>query len=183
MGTDNTKRFTGDINQPVGPDAAFRLNLMGTDANVANRDGAENRRFGFAPSLALGLGTPTRVNLDYYHITERDTPDYGLPWLDIKRSANQANVGFPAAVSQNNFYGFERGNHINTDADIGTVAIEHELTDSIKLRDQLRYAYYTRERAGDRAPGARDPAGRRVARDLAGDPQRDHDEVFRELPG
>jgi catecholate siderophore receptor len=144
LGSDNTRRFTGDVNQAVGPNAALRFNLMGTDSGVADRDVTENRRFGFAPSLALGLGTPTRVNLSYYHISERDVPDYGVPWLDISRGPNQANVGFPAPVARNSYYGFANGNFLDTDADIGTVKVEHDFSDSITVRDQLRYAYYTR---------------------------------------
>jgi catecholate siderophore receptor len=152
LGSDNTKRFTGDVNQTLGAPgsgAAFRLNLMGTDANVADRDVAENRRFGFAPSLAFGLGTPTRVNLGYYHVSERDVPDYGVPWLDIRRGPTEANVGFPAPVPRNSYYGFapgnaQSGNFLNTDADIGTVKVEHDVDDSITVRDQLRYAWYTR---------------------------------------
>src|SRR3984885_4701476 len=66
FGTDITRRFAADINQPLnnlgrganfGHGAAVRLNLMADDANVADRDVTENRRFGVAPSLALGLGT------------------------------------------------------------------------------------------------------------------------------
>src|SRR6201996_2314420 len=56
FGTDLTRRFTADINQPLeslGHGAAVRLNLMGNEANVAERDVTENRRFGLAPSLAL----------------------------------------------------------------------------------------------------------------------------------
>jgi catecholate siderophore receptor len=33
--------------------------MMGDMGNVAGRDIAENRRFGVAPSLSFGLGTPT----------------------------------------------------------------------------------------------------------------------------
>ena len=59
-GTDGTRRATADINTPVKPfgkGAAFRLNLMGTEGGVAGRDVAHNRRYGIAPSLALGLDT------------------------------------------------------------------------------------------------------------------------------
>ena len=62
VGSDETRRLTADINTPVnwlGKGAAFRLNVMGDENNVAERDVAENRRFGIAPSLSLGLGTPT----------------------------------------------------------------------------------------------------------------------------
>ena len=163
LGTDDTKRVTGDVNQPLGAlgsGTAFRLNVMGHDSGVADRDVAENRRFGFAPSLAFGIGTPTRLNLSYYHISERDIPDYGVPWLDIKGTSNQANVGFPAAVPRHDYYGFQNGNFLDTDADIGTIKLEHDLSDAVTLRDQLRYAYYTRnvrvtepQVAGILAPG------------------------------
>ncbi len=60
FGSDLTRRIALDINEPLpqlGSGAAFRLNLMANDNNVAERDDAEYRRYGFAPSLALGLGT------------------------------------------------------------------------------------------------------------------------------
>ena len=76
--------MTLDIDQPLpslGKATAFRLNLMGDEGNVAGRDVAENRRFGIAPSLALGLGTATRWTFSYFHQNADDNPDYGIPWL------------------------------------------------------------------------------------------------------
>ncbi len=64
FGTDITRRFAADINEPLknlGQGAAVRLNLMAHEANVAERDVTENRRFGVSPSLALGLGTANRL--------------------------------------------------------------------------------------------------------------------------
>ena len=40
----------------------------------------ENRRFGVAPSLSLGMGTSNRLNARYFHFAENDIPDYGIPW-------------------------------------------------------------------------------------------------------
>ena len=54
---------------------------MGHEDKVADRDVAEYRRFGVAPSLALGFGTSTRVTFAYFHQTADDIPDYGIPWL------------------------------------------------------------------------------------------------------
>src|SRR3984957_17788181 len=56
FGTDITRRFAADINQPLdqfGHGAAVRLNLMAHEANVAERDVTETRRFGVAPSFSL----------------------------------------------------------------------------------------------------------------------------------
>jgi catecholate siderophore receptor len=136
-GSDATGRLTTDINQPLpqlGEGAAVRLNLMGNDSMVAGRDVGEYRRYGFAPSLALGLGTPTRLTLSYFHQTEDDTPDYGIPWF----------AGSPAPVPRQNFYGF-KSDYLNTNADILTAKFEHDFDDSLQVRTQLRYADYTRD--------------------------------------
>ena len=138
LGTDQTKRITADIDRPLpslGAGTAFRLNLMGHDSKFAGRDIAENRRFGIAPSLAFGLGTPTRFTLSYLHEGADDTPDYGIPWL----------FNGPAPVERRNYYGFEHGNYLKTNVDMGTAKFEHDISSKISLRNQVRYAHYHRD--------------------------------------
>jgi len=134
FGSDATRRFTADINEPLGKETAFRLNLMGVDQGIAGRDIAQNRRFGVAPSLAFGLGTNTRLTLSYLHEQADDTPDYGIPWL----------FNGPAPVERSNYYGFEHGNYLRTNVDILTAKAEHDFSPSIKLRNQARYGHYRR---------------------------------------
>ena len=136
FGTDGTKRITVDVNRAIEgmPGAAIRLNVMGNLNGTAGRGDAENRRFGFAPEIAFGLGTPTRVTLDYYHLQADDTPDYGIPWLN----------GAPAPVSHNNFYGYPNNDYFRTNVDIGTAKIEHDFSDNITVSNQLRYGSYQR---------------------------------------
>jgi len=137
LGTDLTRRGTLDLNEPlpeVSSNAAFRLNIMGTDAQVAQRNEAENRRFGVAPTVAFGLGTPTRLTVSYFHQSEADTPDYGVPWL----------LNTPAPVPREDYYGF-RDDYLNTGADLGTIKLEHDFSDDLTLRDQARFANYTRD--------------------------------------
>ncbi len=153
FGTDDTKRATVDVNQPLpalGSGTAVRLNAMGHESQVADRDVGEYRRFGVAPSLALGLGTPTRLTLSYFHQSEDNIPDYGIPFL----------FGRPAPVARNNYYGFTDGNYLRTDADIGTVRLEHDLSDAVTIRNQFRYAEYSRRARITEAqiPGAVTPA-------------------------
>jgi len=138
LGTDLTRRLALDVNVPVpalGKSAAFRLNLMGDEGNVAERDVAENRRFGIAPSLAWGLGTDTRFTLSYFHQNGDDIPDYGIPWL----------FNGAAPVNRTNYYGFKDGNYLRTYDDIGTAKAEHDVNKHITVRDQLRYANYVRD--------------------------------------
>lgn len=136
-GSDLTRRVALDLNEPLpqlGPGAAFRLNLMGDDNKVADRDVAEYRRYGFVPSLAFGIGTPTRVLLSYFHQSEDDTPDYGIPWL----------FAGPAPVARNNYYGFEDANFLRTNDDILTARVDHDLSQHVTLRNVLRYYHEAR---------------------------------------
>jgi catecholate siderophore receptor len=137
FGTDETKRITADINQPLpdlGEGVAARLNVMGHESMQAGRAIGENQRYGVAPSLAFGMGTPTRLTLSYFHQTQDDTPDYGIPWF----------AGRPAPVPRNNYYGF-RSDYLHTDADIVTARLEHDFSDAIRVSSQLRYADYRRD--------------------------------------
>ena len=136
VGTDLTRRATADIDQPLvglGQGAAFRVDLMGDQGDVAERDGTKVSRYGFAPSVALGLGTGTRAIFSYFHQSANDVPDYGFPWY----------FGRPAPVPRQNFYGFS-DDYLDTSADIGTITVEHDFAPNLTLRDQLRDADYTR---------------------------------------
>jgi len=149
FGSDLTRRLTVDVDQPLpqlGEGAAMRINLMANDNHVAARDNARNSRFGIAPSLALGLGTPTRAYFTYLHQQEYDVPDYGLPWVyrGIAGSAPQIARPAPLPLTQSNYYGFENGNYLRTNVDMPTFKIEHDVNNAITVSDQVRYAHYTR---------------------------------------
>ncbi len=138
FGTDLTRRFVTDINQPFGNPAhgdAVRLNLMAHESNVAERDVTENRRFGVAPSLALGMGTANRLTAGYFHFAENDIPDYGIPWY-----FNRA-----APVPRHNYYGFRDGNYLRTDVDMVTLKLEHDVSDWAILRNRIRFANNQRD--------------------------------------
>ncbi len=135
-GTDETRRATLDVNEPLtalGEGAAFRLNAMGHEANVTDRDVVETSRYGVAPSLALGLGTPTRLTIAYFHQYNDDIPDYGLPYFGST----------PAPVPRNNFYGF-KSDYMRTRTDVATLKLEHDFSENFTLENQARYASYAR---------------------------------------
>ena len=135
-GTNDAKRATVDVNIPIeglGAPAAVRINAMGNDNGVAGRDVVNYQRYGFAPSLALGLGTDTRYTLSWMHQSESDVPDYGIPWY----------FGNPAPVARNNFYGYN-SDYLKNDNDIVTGKVEHDLNSNVTLRAQARWANYDR---------------------------------------
>ena len=138
FGTDLTRRITADVNTPI-EDAwgggAFRLNVMGQEGGVAGRDGAEIRRFGLAPSISIGMDTNTRATLSYVHLSEDDTPDYGLPWL--------FNGLGPA--DRHSYFGFRDENYLKTNDDILTLKAEHEFSPALNLHTIARAANYPRQ--------------------------------------
>jgi catecholate siderophore receptor len=133
-GTENTYRVVGDIERRVTDTVAARAVAMVHHNEVAERDVGESFRWGVAPSLALGLGTPTRLTASYLHQSEDNVPDYGLPWY----------FGRPAPVERNTFYGHD-SDWLETDVDVATVRIEHDFSDAVTIRDQLRYGRYGRD--------------------------------------
>ncbi len=138
IGTDLTRRVTADINEPM-PDvaggSAFRVNLLAHEAGVAGRPFAENRRFGMAPSVTFGLNSPTRYTVSYFHFSENDTPDYGLPWLYNK----------PAPANRHAYYGFPDNNFLKTNDDILTGRVDHTFNDKASLHSISRWANYPRD--------------------------------------
>ena len=109
---------------------------MGNEGGVAGRPVVNNRRYGVAPSLSFGLGTPTRLIISGLNQQADDIPDYGIPWL----------FNSPAPVSRHNYYGFDNGgNYLRTRDNIATVRFEHDFGSHFTLRNQSRYARYDRD--------------------------------------
>jgi len=137
FGTDYTRRGTIDVNRVIpelGANTAFRLNLMAHAQTVAERNVGKQERFGIAPSLAFGIGTPTRLTISYFNQTSNDVPDYGLPWFGT----------VVAPVERQKFYGYT-SDWLNTSANVGTVRFEHDFNPNVTVRSTTRYAHYTRD--------------------------------------
>jgi catecholate siderophore receptor len=125
-------RATGDFNWVIDDSAAARITLMDEHSGVVERNVVENRRAGIAPTLAFGIGTPTRVTLSYLHQEENNIPDYGIPFID----------GAPAPVNRANYYGLANYDRTRTAVDIATLRVEHDFSDDLKISNALRYGSY-----------------------------------------
>ena len=139
FGTDMTRRITADLNKPIADvvgGTAVRANVMAQEGGVAGRDYAEIRRFGIAPSVSVGLNTNTRATLSYVHLTENDTPDYGLPWFFNKPAQGPI---------RHNYYGFPDQNNLKTNDDILTLKADHEFSPNVNLHTIARAANYPRQ--------------------------------------
>ncbi|MGJ7549395.1 TonB-dependent receptor [Pseudomonas alloputida] len=142
-GSDQTQRYTFDGNYQFSDTVAGRLNLMTHESNVAGRDKVNYDRWGIAPSLAFGLGTATRVNLDYYHLESDDLPDSGIPYTIPTGGSAARTSAHPSKPNDggdsDNFYGLTDRDFRKSRVDIATFAIEHDLTDALTIKNTFRH--------------------------------------------
>jgi catecholate siderophore receptor len=144
-GSSSHKRGTLDINQPFTDSAAFRFNAMWTDADTPGRDQVKSERWGIAPSLALGLGTPTRVTLSYSHLAQDNVPDYGIPWVPGTNVPLREYADQPPPVDFGNFYGLVERDYEDTLTDTATATGERDFNGAMTLRSILRYGRTKRD--------------------------------------
>jgi catecholate siderophore receptor len=154
FGSADFKRGSVDWNKSLssanGIGAAFRLNAVVEDAGVAGRDFVKNKREAIAPSIALGLNSPTRIFLDYLHVKQNNIPDGGVPTVGLpgytnpdataitRGLARRTYLNYAQRVDSSNFYGTS-SDFDNVTADMFTARIEHDLTPDITIRNTTRY--------------------------------------------
>jgi catecholate siderophore receptor len=148
-GTDAYRRGTFDVNQPLGEASkgiAFRVNGMWTENDVPGRNVVENGSWGLAPSLAVGLGSPTTVMVKSQHLRQDNVPDYGLPWGTYPGFPTGAFNATPP-VDQSNFYGLRDYDFEEIDSDAVTVDALHRFAGGLVARNVTRYVNTSRDSA------------------------------------
>ena len=151
VGQPDYVRGTVDVNVGgetlgVGAGTALRVNAMYHNVDTPGRDHVKTERFGIAPSVAVGLGTSTRAILSYYRLQADNVPDYGIPFVPAANSALPSEFdNKPAPVDYDNFYGLTKRDYEDTVANLATFALEHDISDSIRIANTTRYGYSTRD--------------------------------------
>jgi catecholate siderophore receptor len=138
-------RTTLDLNQSLDSKlkgAAVRVNALWQDGGVAGRDYTEKNTWGIAPSLALGLGTPTRLTLGYQHNEQDDRPDYGAMAGTLSDTATAVRPS--QSIDRSRFYGllndFDR-----VKVDVATARLEHDLSPTVRVSNHTRFSNTDRE--------------------------------------
>jgi catecholate siderophore receptor len=131
-GTDGYGRLTLDSNNEIGDSAAFRINAMAHQNDAPGRDVETFERWGIAPSIVFGLGTDLRVSVSYFHQTDNNIPQYGLPYFSA--------YGGPLPGTQReNYYGYSNVDSQDVGVDMLTGVIEYDLSDTTTLRSLARF--------------------------------------------
>ncbi|SHJ83131.1 catecholate siderophore receptor [Roseomonas rosea] len=138
-------RFTADINQRISETIAMRLNVMGQSSSLVDRDDQDTRRWGVAPSIAFGLGTPTTFSVEYLHFEDRRTIDGGMPIIYSGLGA----IGRPASeygVNRSNWYGIQNDRD-ETVVDRLTARFSHRFGNWLTVTNDTRLMRVDRDTA------------------------------------
>lgn len=152
VGTDDYKRITGDVNYVLGENVAVRVAGMWHDQDVAGRDAIFQKRWGIAPSIAIGIEGPTKLTLSYYHLDTDELPDSGIPFLYTIANAplgttyNEPALGNITTISgqtgfvdRDTFYGLKARDFRDSKTDQLTLRFDHDFGNGIKFRNTSRY--------------------------------------------
>jgi len=147
LGTDEHLRTTVDMNQYFDNGVAVRLNAMGLTENVPGRDGPENKRWGVAPSITLGMDSPTRVTLAWYHLKTNDIPDGGIPYEVASGTLTSGTHSLRPTTGgdRNNWYGLTQRDDRDEETDQLTGIIEHDINSNTSIKNTLRYSKSTQD--------------------------------------
>src|SRR4051812_9703467 len=148
------RRVAVDVNQPLSLRAAdgwlarsaVRLNAVVQDSGVPGRDEVALNTKALAPSIAIGIGTRTRVAAGGQVVRQNNLPDYGIPgaaWLD--EPLTPTTVRAPRPVDQSNYYGSPTVDYDHGSQRSITGRVERDLTSTMTLRNQARYNRSHRE--------------------------------------
>ena len=153
-GNADFRRVTGDLNLKVTDTVAFRIEGLYHDQNFAGRDAIYANRWGVAPSVTIGLGTPTRLTASYYYLESHELPDSGIPYLyTIGNHPGTGEVvttpalgtittigGQTGYVDRSTYYGLRNRDFRDSTTDQATIRIEHDFG-GITLRNTARYTH------------------------------------------
>ncbi|MFC0409895.1 TonB-dependent receptor [Roseomonas elaeocarpi] len=135
-------RATADVNVQVGETSAVRLNAMGQSSHTVDRDGQDQRRWGFAPSVAWGLGTDTVATLEYLHYEYDQATESGVPVVTPFNG-----VGRPATeygVSRKSYYG-NLSDRDEVTVNRLTARLSHRVNDWLTLSNDFRTSWVDRD--------------------------------------
>ncbi len=133
-GTDDYWRATADINHRLSDLIAVRLNAMWHRNDVPGRDVERFRRWGVAPAITFGIGSPTSLTLAYVHQHDDNTPIYGVPYF-----LNQLNDGPLPGADDSAYYGYRNLDEQLIDVDRLTATFRHDFSDHVSVRNLTRW--------------------------------------------
>jgi catecholate siderophore receptor len=134
IGTDRYYRGAIDSNVRVSELIAVRLNGVYHHNDVPGRDVEKYERWGVAPSITIGVDSPTSLTLAYVHQRDDNTPLYGLPYFN-----NALVGGLLPGTDRSDYYGYSNLDRQQVTIDRLTATFRHEFSDAVSVRNLTRW--------------------------------------------
>jgi len=135
IGTADYYRGTIDANVRINDLIAVRLNAMGHKNDIPGRDVEKNERWGIAPSLTIGIDSPTRLTVQYFHQEDNNIPQYGVPYF--KTATNPS--GELPGVARGSYYGYRNVDRQDIRVSQASGIFEHDFSDTVSIRNLARW--------------------------------------------
>ncbi|CAN5473018.1 TonB-dependent siderophore receptor [soil metagenome] len=131
-GSYRNRRVTGDLDQPLGDRAAFRINGVYENSDSFRRFvGLE--RAGINPTVTFWPDEKTSVRIGYEFFRDRRTADRGMTSFQ----------GKPVDLPISTYYGDPNNGYVRADVNNLTASVER-LFGGLVFRDHFSYGYYDR---------------------------------------
>ncbi|HEX9327252.1 MAG TPA: TonB-dependent receptor plug domain-containing protein, partial [Reyranella sp.] len=128
--TNGLVRTTADVNTPFGENNAARVNGMFQWGKASTIDNTNVMDFGLAPSVKLGIGTPTEITLGAILQHRKDNVNYGVPPLN----------GLPINVPRNVNYGLV-DDYTEQDVIQLNATVDHKFNPGLRARNQTEFLW------------------------------------------
>jgi catecholate siderophore receptor len=134
-------RLGADLDQPLAEGVGIRLNGFYENGD-SFRHHVDLKRYAINPVLGVAVGNGTRIDLSYEHLHDRRTADRGVPsdargGLPTIDNPNEPIDGFDST-----FFGNPDLSFAKFDANVATVAVEHDFGSGLTLRSRTLYGDY-----------------------------------------
>lgn len=134
VGTDDYYRGTVDSNVRVSDFIAARLNGMFHRNDYPGRDVERMKRWGVAPSITLGIDSPTNFTIDYFHQEDNNTPIYGVPFY-----ITATNDGPVPGIDRSDYFGIRNLDKQKITQNRLTATFRHAFSDNVSIRNLTRF--------------------------------------------
>ena len=148
-GSFGTARATLDVNEPMGPRSAFRLNALDEDSG-SFRQYVDLKRYAVNPTLTLVPAAETKITLGYEYLHDTRVADRGIPSFQ----------GRPVGVPVSTYYGDPADSRVRANVSLVSAAVEHR-TGNLTIRNHTLFGDYDRFYQ-NYVPGAVDSARTQV---------------------
>lgn len=134
VGTDDYYRGTVDSNVRVSDFIAARFNGMFHRNDYPGRDVERMKRWGVAPSITLGIDSPTNFTIDYFHQEDNNTPIYGVPFY-----ITATNDGPVPGIDRSDYFGIRNLDQQKITQNRLTATFRHAFSDNVSIRNLTRF--------------------------------------------